>query len=219
VNNPTRDLILTNIRNALERQVLTSEQENALKQRLINHPVHEQPVLKQPLLTQFITQLEKVAGTHEIIRHEKEIPFAVLAFLQQHHLPLHVVVDAHLKTISWPTKLQTAYRAARAEDLTSISYAFAAVAETGSIVLLSDALSPTTLNFLPDNHIVLVEVIRLVGYLEEVWQRLRTQSLPRTINIITGPSRTADIEQTIQLGAHGPRRLHIILNKSELTTF
>jgi hypothetical protein len=38
--------------------------------------------------------------------------------------------------------------------------------------------------------------------------------MPRTVNLITGPSRTGDIEQTIELGAHGPRRLHIILDAS-----
>jgi len=57
----------------------------------------------------------------------------------------------------------------------------------------------------------------LVKHIEDVWARLREccSDWPRTVNIITGPSRTADIEQTIQLGAHGPRRLHVLLVKSK----
>jgi len=78
---------------------------------------------------------------------------------------------------------------------------------------LSGANSPTSLNFLPDNYLCILRRERLVKHIEDVWQRLRDEhtGLPRAINFITGPSRTADVEQTIQLGAHGPRRLHVIL--------
>ncbi len=91
--------------------------------------------------------------------------------------------------------------------------AFAGIAETGTLVLLSDAQSPTTLNFLPDVHVVVLRREQIVRRIEDVWQRLRDEvaGMPRTVNFITGPSRTADIEQTIQLGAHGPRSLHVIL--------
>ncbi|MDN5850066.1 MAG: lactate utilization protein [Nitrococcus sp.] len=52
-----------------------------------------------------------------------------------------------------------------------------------------------------------------MDYLEEVWERLLAQGerMPRAVNLITGPSRTADVEQTMQLGAHGPRRVHLLL--------
>jgi len=80
-------------------------------------------------------------------------------------------------------------------------------------MLLSGAQTPTTLNFLPDAHIVVLPAERIVGPYEEAWQRLRKQqvAMPRTVNLITGPSRSADIEQTLQLGAHGPMQLHIIV--------
>ncbi|MGC2780786.1 MAG: LUD domain-containing protein, partial [Bradyrhizobium sp.] len=75
--------------------------------------------------------------------------------------------------------------------------------------------NPTTLNFLPDNHIVVLDAATLAGDYESVLARLRdvfgTGRMPRTINMITGPSRSADIEQTLILGAHGPRRLHVIV--------
>ena len=81
--------------------------------------------------------------------------------------------------------------------------------------MVSGADNPTTLNFLPDNHIVVLREADLAGDLETVWDRLRARYgkgiAPRTVNLITGPSRSGDIEQQIVLGAHGPRRLHIII--------
>jgi L-lactate utilization protein LutC len=54
---------------------------------------------------------------------------------------------------------------------------------------------------------------RIVPRIKDAWDLLRGErgELPRAINIVSGPSRTADVEQTIQLGAHGPRRLHVLL--------
>jgi L-lactate dehydrogenase complex protein LldG len=99
-------------------------------------------------------------------------------------------------------------------DETSLSRAFAGVAETGTLVVTSGPDNPTTLNFLPENHIVILFADDIVASYEDVWDRLRHlngSALPRTVNMITGPSRTGDIEQTIELGAHGPRRLHIMI--------
>ena len=206
-----RNTIFNNIRNSLGRNQLDENVVKTLEARLAAHPVHEQPTLAQALIPQFIKQLEKASATLESIPNAKEIPFAVLAFLQQHHLRQEMVVDSRLKALPWPNKLRIAYRAAQAADVVSVSSAFAGIAETGSLVLLSSSACPTTLNFLPDNHIIVLYKEKLVAFIEDVWARLRAQPMPRTINIITGPSRTADIEQTIQLGAHGPRRLHLVL--------
>ena len=89
------------------------------------------------------------------------------------------------------------------------------MAEPGTPWLRSGPAGPTTLNFLPDTHVVVLRASRIVGAYEEAWDGLRSArgetAMPRTVNFVTGPSRTADIEQTIQLGAHGPRRLHIVL--------
>ena len=82
-------------------------------------------------------------------------------------------------------------------------------------MLASGPMGPSTLNFLPETEIVLLSAEGVVGGLEEAWRLLRSRlpqgQLPRTVNFITGPSRSADIGQKLQLGAHGPRRLHIIL--------
>ena len=108
---------------------------------------------------------------------------------------------------------------ARPTDPVSLTGAFAGIAETGTLMLTSGAVGPTTLNFLPETHMAVLKASDITGCYEDAWDRLRVVqgaardggTLPRTVNLITGPSRTADIEQTIQLGAHGPRRLCILL--------
>ncbi|RKZ63651.1 MAG: lactate utilization protein C [Candidatus Parabeggiatoa sp. nov. 2] len=211
--NQARNTIFNNIHKSLGRNELDEDTLKTLKERLANPKVHELPYLGTGLIDRFINQLKKVAGTLESIPNAKDIPFAVLEFLQKHNLPQEIVVDTRLKELPWPNQLRPVYRAAEAKDVVSVSKAFAGIVETGSLVLLSSPDSPTTLNFLPDNHIVVLYKDDMVTHIEKVWTRLRTRPMPRTVNIITGPSRTADIEQTIQLGAHGPRRLHIIFVK------
>lgn len=206
--NTARQTILNHIRHSLKNQKPTH-----IKYR---DAETIQPTLGSDLSSFFITKLEKVAGTLETIPNIKDIPFAILGFLDKHQLSQKLVIDTRLKKLPWPNKLQLSYRAAQSDDTVSVSQAFAGIAETGSLVLLSSPASPTTLNFLPENHIIILHQNDLLSHIEDVWTRLRTQSQPRTVNIITGPSRTADIEQTIQLGAHGPKRLHVIFVVSSL---
>lgn len=93
----------------------------------------------------------------------------------------------------------------------AVSEASAAIAETGTLVLRASPGNPTRLNFLPDLHIVVLPAASIVGHMEDFWASIAGQDPGRVVNFITGPSRTADIEQTIQLGAHGPRALHVLI--------
>ncbi len=168
----------------------------------------------------FIEQASAVQTTIDQVKTAAAIPAAVAHYLRQHNLPqaLRHGADPLLKGLPWkkgaPSLAISEGRADPADDV-SIAHAFAGVAETGTLILCSGADNPTTLNFLPETHIVVLEAGDLVGTYEEAWARLRARFgegvMPRTVNMITGPSRTGDIEQTIELGAHGPRRLHVII--------
>jgi L-lactate dehydrogenase complex protein LldG len=83
------------------------------------------------------------------------------------------------------------------------------------LFLVSGSDNPTSLNLLPEAHTVLIAASDIVGSYEEAWDRLRSVfgegRLPRSVNLISGPSRTADIEQTIVRGAHGPKRLQVLI--------
>lgn len=125
-----------------------------------------------------------------------------------------------LRALDWAGQapgLDVAFGIGHGDDLVGLSMAYAGVAETGTLVMRSGPDTPTTLNFLPDTHVVAIRTGDIKANYEEVWAQLRACAppagpvLPRTINWITGPSRTADIEQTILLGAHGPRKLVILI--------
>ncbi|GEO80879.1 LutC/YkgG family protein [Pararhodospirillum oryzae] len=99
-------------------------------------------------------------------------------------------------------------------DRVSLCRGLAGVAETGSVLLDSRPGRAATLAVLPENQIVVLDPADVVGGLNDAVTRLRAgfgTTLPASVMIVTGPSRTGDIEQTLQMGAHGPLRLHIIL--------
>jgi L-lactate dehydrogenase complex protein LldG len=106
-------------------------------------------------------------------------------------------------------------REGRAEgsDMVSVQHGFAAIAETGTLMFPSAPERPATLNVLTDTEIVVLRASRVVGAYEEAWDLLRAEigAMPRNVMLVTGPSRSADIEQALELGAHGPRRLHVVL--------
>jgi L-lactate dehydrogenase complex protein LldG len=166
----------------------------------------------------FTKMAEKVLATVERVSDESEIPMTVAAYLRGHNLPatLRMGDDPTLAGLAWSrTPIEVKRGASDGTDAVGLSHGFAGVAESGTLVLASGRDNPTTINFLPETHIVVLKAEDVAGDYETVWDRLRARYgrgvLPRTVNWITGPSRSGDIEQTILIGAHGPRRLHIIV--------
>ena len=104
-------------------------------------------------------------------------------------------------------------RVARADDLIGITGVFCGIAETGTLMLLSGPQTTPTVSLLPETHIALLPVSRIVAHMEDGLDLLRAElgNMPRAVNFVSGPSRTADIEQTVTLGAHGPYRVLIVL--------
>lgn len=181
-----------------------------------HRPEHIRPQIGNDdvdLIGRFVERITGRAATVTRLPTLTEVGAAVLDFLRHHDLPARVALAPALADLSWPELLERHFGRAQPEDETSVTPCFTAVAESGSLVLLSGPRTPTTLNFVPANHIVIVETNQLVAHPEDVWTRLRSRpgGMPRAVNFIAGPSRTADVEQTIQLGAHGPRRLHVLL--------
>ncbi len=168
------------------------------------------------LVELFVDHATALSATVSRVDDESEIPGAVADYLAGENLPatLCAAPDPALQALPWDTRPALTVRYGRSDgaDEVSLTPAFAAVAETGTLMLRSGPDHPTTLNFLPDTHVVVLRESQIVGPYEEAWDRLRAAGpIPRAVNFVSGPSRTADIEQTIQLGAHGPRRLHIVL--------
>jgi L-lactate dehydrogenase complex protein LldG len=86
----------------------------------------------------------------------------------------------------------------------------AALAETGSVVVKSGPESSRVVSLLPPVHIALVPISKIFPSIFE-WKDALTGELPAQMVIISGPSKTADIEQTLSVGVHGPKRFMVIL--------
>jgi L-lactate dehydrogenase complex protein LldG len=143
-----------------------------------------------------------------------DAPRAVAGYLRERQLPLRAVCWPELGTLDWKSAgVEVAPRAAGGDDPVGITGAFCAIAETGTLMLLSGPETPATVSLLPETHVALLPTSGIVAHMEDAWSLLRNQrgALPRTVNFVSGPSRTADIEQTVTLGAHGPYRVLIVL--------
>lgn len=207
-----RDAILERIRcnKYLHKQQSASASVDEWMQQPTAGP---QPHWTEDVLDRFIARLEHHGATLSRVSTDG-IADEVVRFRAQHRLtgPLASAATPLLKNIDWPDELPVEYRAARAGDTIALSEAVCGMAETGSLVLRSGNTTPTTLNFLPEYFVCLLSERNIVNCMEDVWDMLRgAGTLPRAINMVTGPSRTADVEQTIQMGAHGPRYVHILL--------
>jgi L-lactate dehydrogenase complex protein LldG len=218
-----RDVILASVRRSLGVTGAEAPRRLEVATRLAGHPPGVVPKRGQlppaERSSLFVSMVEAAAGTAEWTPDPAGIPAAVAAFLRALNLPLAIRHgdDPLLASVPWESAgtLEVRRGPSDGRDLAAVSHAFAGVAETGTLVLTSGADNPTTLNFLPDVHIVVVAASDVTADFETVMTRLRERfgagAMPRAVNLITGPSRSADIEQTLILGAHGPRKLHVIL--------
>jgi L-lactate dehydrogenase complex protein LldG len=223
-----RDLIFGSIRRSLGVSGKEATRRKSVGDRLAQHPTGIVPargqLAAQERVALFRTMVEAANGSVDEIADAADVPSAIAAVLRAHNLPMAVRrgADPRLAALPWERErtLDVSTGPSDGKDLVAVSHAFGGVAESGTLMLLSGPENPTTLNFLPDTHIVVVDAKDVAGDYESLWRRLREKFgdglMPRVVNLITGPSRSADIEQTLILGAHGPRRLHVIVvGKSE----
>jgi len=196
----------------------------AVAARLRDHPRNLVPARAVALdhagqVALFATLAAEADATVARVASPADVPEAIARYLAARNLPPAAVLppDPRLDAIPWARAMLELHRGlAAAGDAVGISIGDAGIAETGTLVLLSGRDNPTRNNFLPETHIVVLRAGDVVGIYEEVWDRLRALGdLPRTINLVTGPSRTGDIAQRLELGAHGPRRLHIVLVETD----
>jgi L-lactate dehydrogenase complex protein LldG len=216
-----RDQIFGDIRARLGRGRLDDSAWREAEERIAAHHRNLIPARAAALdhagqVALFIAEARAVDTTIARVATAADVPGAVADFLSSQNLPARLVMtpDPKLDAIPWDTRPMLELRRGRAEDsdAAGITGAFAAIAETGTLMLISGAETPTRNNFLPDTHVVVLRANEVVACYEDGWDLLRAAGpMPRTVNFITGPSRTGDIEQRLVLGAHGPRRLHIVL--------
>ncbi len=218
-----RATVFARIRTALDVDPEDKSGHAFVADRLRRHPRGTVPARAgcygEQAIGLFIDMLTKQGADVSRVASPKKVVGAIGSYLGSNNLPprLRMGADPVLAALPWREAWDVERSFGRAEpsDQASLSRAVAGAAETGTLFLVSGKDNPTTLAFLPETHMVLIAVADIVGSYEEAWARLRAMydegALPRTVNLISGPSRTADIEQTIVRGAHGPRRLHVLI--------
>jgi L-lactate dehydrogenase complex protein LldG len=197
-------------RRGLVQSRLRSPQPNLIPERALRP--------RGELIKLFQTMLEKAGAKVSRVRAHKGLPEAIAIQLRENGLPPRVRIGTDPMfgaLMADPNGLEILQGPAQADDPVGLSHAAAGAAETGTLFLASGPENPSTLNFLPETHQIVILANDIAGSYEEGWAKLRSiygaGNMPRTVNLISGPSRTADIEQTIIMGAHGPRNLLVLI--------
>ena len=207
-----RENILTRIRKATGGAGVAK-----MDERLRNHPRGPLPAMAWDPVERFKERALNLSSTVDEVSGREDVAAAVARYLTSQNLPKSGLCWPELAGLDWSKHgLNIAARTATGDDLVGVTGAFCAIAETGTLMMLSGADTPAATSLLPETHIAVVPIARIVKCMEEAWDLLRKEQgkLPRAVNFVSGPSRTADIEQTVTLGAHGPYRVHVILVKS-----
>lgn len=218
-----RDAIFARIRNAQQRpEQPTQGERDAVADYLARHPAGPRPPMPADLAAHFAAQALKMASTLDTVATLADVPQAVAAYLAGLNLKPQAIAWTTLQSLDWAgagiaVEFRPPIREPQADqthgDLVGITGCFCAIAETGSLMLLSGPENVASTALLPETHIAVVPQSRIVAHLEDAYALMRAErgELPRATNVISGPSRTGDIEQTIVLGAHGPYRVHVIV--------
>jgi L-lactate dehydrogenase complex protein LldG len=190
----------------------------AVRSYLEAHPRGPLPDVGGDLVARFRARAESMQSTTEEVAAEADVPAAVARYLGAHKLPVAGCVWPALAHLDWrgaglALEARPPRRENGGEDLVGVTGAFAGVAETGTLMVVSGPETPASTSLLPETHVAVLHAGRILPHMEEAWDLARKAfgQFPRAINFISGPSRTGDIEQQLVLGAHGPYRVHIVI--------
>jgi len=214
----SRENILARIRKAHGRagNEPTEAEFEMIRAAMAEHEIGPLPGIALPpdQLAQFRSECARQGSTYAEVAGYGDVPREVAAYLDRNALEKRVVLWEELARLDWSgAGVAIDNRTAQGSDRTGVTGCFCAIAETGTVLLLSSPSQPKATALLPETHVCIVRRSRLVDTMEEAFAMLRNErgEPPRATFFVSGPSRTADIEQTIVVGAHGPYRVHVIL--------
>lgn len=224
-SDPARERTLARVRDALDKRGGARDAAAAradAESHVAAHAPGPRPRMPADLTARFMQRATDMESTVERIAGRSEIPARVARYLDVLTLPPALAAQRSREGVCWPefadldwagAGLAIAPRPTAGDDRLGVTGAFCAIAETGTLVLLAGAATPTATMLLPDTHVAVVPAARIVAGMEDAFALIRRERgmLPRAVNLVSGPSRTGDIEQTIVLGAHGPYRVHILV--------
>lgn len=218
----TRDDILGRLRRQLGRTDATRAEAQARVEAVLAARQCGPRAPDHALTDRFIERAQAMLSTVERCADEAEVPARCARWLTERSLPVDLVVAPPFAHLDWAgAGLRARAGTADGDDRVGVTGCFRAIAETGTLMLRSGPDMPPVSSLLPETHIAVVPVTRIVADMEAAWADARSewgnaggeggQGWPRAVNFVSGPSRTADIEQVIVLGAHGPFRVHLLV--------
>jgi L-lactate dehydrogenase complex protein LldG len=211
----SREKILAEIRRRQGRGgPISPAERETIETYLRRHPRGPLRPAAADLVAEFRTRAEASTSTTDRVNSMQDVPPAVARYLDAQKLARSGCVWPSLAHLDWKgAGLSLEARAAHGDDAIGVTAVFCAIAETGTLMLCAGPDTPATVSLVPETHVAVVPAGRIVACMEDGWDLARAElgQLPRAVNFISGPSRTADIEQTIVLGAHGPYRVHILV--------
>jgi L-lactate dehydrogenase complex protein LldG len=210
-----RDNILGRIRGALGRKrPMTPVEASAIGAKLRDHPRGPRPAMNWEPVSRFRERCLSLSSTVDEVASLEQVPAAVARYLAGSGLERTGVCWPEYAGLDWAQAgLSIESRPARGDDKIGITGIYCAIAETGTLMLLSAPDTHPVTSLLPETHIAIVPTARILVSMEDGLDLLRRErtALPRQVAFVSGPSRTADIEMTLVLGIHGPYRVHIVL--------
>ncbi len=210
-----RDRIFARIRELQRKAPQPDAREiDAVRSHIAAHPLNPQPRDEWAPLVRFKERALSLASSYDEALAMTDVPALVARYLTERSLPMTAVCWRELLELDWAGQgMSVEARPARGDDMVGITGAYCAIAETGTLMTLTGPDTPPSVSLLPETHIAVVRASAVVRTMEDAWARHRAGPgvMPRAVNFISGPSRTADIEQTVTLGAHGPYRVHLVM--------
>lgn len=217
-----RERVMERIRRAVDRAdgpAARPDRETTVAERLAAAGARHSPTPEgaqtdgDARLARFEAKLAQSSASSSRLRSLEDLPDALAQQLRDRNLPraIRMGEEPDFAALDW-SGTEVSHGPGRMQEPATLSRAFAGSAETGTIALRSGPKNPVTLTFLGETHFAVVRASEVVAGLDEIWAEVRAAgALPRTVNLVTGPSRSADIGQQLQLGAHGPVALHVFI--------
>ncbi|HEX7810704.1 MAG TPA: lactate utilization protein C [Burkholderiales bacterium] len=210
-----RENILKRIRAANGKQGgATTQEREAIVARLRAHTRGPLPSMNWDPLPRFKERCIVMMSTVDQVDSRTQLPQAIAKYLRENSLPVRGICWPEFADLGWAAAgLEFEARPSGGDDKVGVTGAFCAIAENGTLMLLSGEHTHATTSLLPETHIAVVPASRVVRAMEDGWDLLRNErgDMPRQVNFVSGPSRTADIEMTLVMGVHGPFRVHVIV--------
>ena len=178
-------------------------------------PRWQQRLPTQLIVEHFADRATAAAAEVKRLASAEEIPVVVAEVLRARNLPaiVHLPPDPVLRKLNWDaTPGLTLKGEPPGPDEAALATASFGIAETGTLVYPATETRPASWHFRAGLEIAVIAADSIQSDLESVLARIRSGgAFPSTINLVTGPSRTGDIEQTLELGAHGPKELVVLI--------